>query len=181
MSDPQSVTFNVTLDTRIGTRTDYDADGGGSQYDVTIGDRVAEIIAERLVEDARRTIGEHLNYHNVVTEAQAAAREAVAERFRTLLDEGIVRTDGFGNQRGEPTTLAEIVTSEAQAWLGASHKSSGYGQSKTNLQVVVSEAVGSQFQAEIRKQVKIAQDAVLAAVSAKAAEVYAEIIRRAAS
>jgi hypothetical protein len=172
-----TVTFAFDLNTIVGYEPDHTADGEyAGTVPVTLADRVAEIIASRLVSQAGR------EWHpRVSVKADEVADRLVEQKFRDVLEREFVPTDQYGQSKGEPTTIGEVIGKRADAWLREKRSGNNYDRSsKTNLQHLIDEAVGRTFKAELQKSVKAAQDAAVAEVSRQAADVFAEIIRRAA-
>lgn len=163
-----SVQFSFDLTTVIGQSYD------GSP--ITLADRVAEIVSTQVVQKAGQEW-----YPRVRATADEVANRLVEERFRDVLEREFVPTDGYGSPKGEPTTINELITKRAEAWLTEKHSSRGQATSQTRLAHLIDEAIGRAFETEIKKVVTAAQAQATAAVAVKAAEVFAEIIRRAAT
>ncbi len=72
--------------------------------------RVAELLANRLVisGDLRGTVESEIR-----NQAREGARGVITE----VLAGPIQRTDGYGNHRGEPTTVREMVLAEVDRWM----------------------------------------------------------------
>lgn len=72
--------------------------------------RVAELLANRLVVagDLRSTVESEIR-----NQAREGARGVITE----VLAGPIQRTDGYGNHRGEPTTVREMVLAEVDRWM----------------------------------------------------------------
>ncbi len=180
MTEQPQVQFNLSLDTVIAVETQYDMEGdyaGSTQ--VTLGDRIAEMVSRQIAQGLKSEVRQGY-YKAVADKVDAITDEIVAERVRPVIDREFTPTDNFGNATGTPVTLAQMIADRADKWLTAPHKSGGYGDRKTNLQHAIDEAVGLAFKSEVQKAVKQAQDAAVAQVSKQAAEVFGEIIRKAA-
>lgn len=72
--------------------------------------RVAELLANRLV------VGGDLR-STVESEVRNQAREAARGIITEVLAGPIQRTDGYGNHRGDPTTVREMVLAEVDRWM----------------------------------------------------------------
>lgn len=173
-----TVHFDLDLNTVIGHESDRNDDGDYvGHVPVTLGDRVAEIIASRLIQQAGR------DWHPSVTaDAKATADRLVEEKFREVLEREFVPTDNYGAPKGSPTTIGELIVSRVEAWVSEPLPRDGYSSTRgTKLQALIDDVVNRKFEAEVKKAVATAQAQATAAVSAKAGEVFAEIIKRAAS
>lgn len=157
-----------------------DEDGNG-RGPVTVLDAIIAEAGRQLVE---RIVKDTSGYGGMVNRAREVRDEILTERLAPLIEDALTRsvqpTDGYGQPKGEPTTLAEIITKQAETWLRAprAENRSGYGPQKTNVQWLVEEATTRTFQQELAPVVAQAKAEVRAAVQEKGAAVLAETITR---
>lgn len=173
-----SVTLKITLGTVLSTATQVDDEGNLIGYrDVTVADQVAEILATRLVADARRDFGRLLR--GATSAAEAAAEKLVEEKFRTVLEREIIPTDSYGTPKGPGKTIAEVLDDKVQAWLNAAHGDSYASNRKTNLQKLIDDSIGRQFTGEIQKTVEAAKAEALRAVAEQVTSGITDALKRA--
>ena len=150
--------------------------------DVEDGEQVGTVSATDLLRDAvvRAAVDRILN-HDLRGEARSKIIEAVnnetTRRVVEMLDEifagPIQRTSAWGEKRGEPTTIKEIVRTKVEEFLtnpGRRDRSFGTEQ---NLSEVVAEQTRTILTSEFRKEIdeakksvsnKVRQEALAAAV-----------------
>lgn len=181
MTEPiPQVQFNLSLDTVIGSEpAGYDEDGPTGSMQVTLGDRIAEMVAANLSQSLKSEVRQGY-YKSVRDRVDEITDEIVHERLRPVFDREFTPTDPFGAAVAPPTTLTAQIAERAEKWLTAPYKNSGYGDRKTNLQHEIDEAVGRMFKSEIKKAVDAAKAQAVAVISKQAGEVFAEIIAKAA-
>lgn len=161
-----AVTIGLALDTVI----EHGYDGP-----VTLGSRVAEIAANRLVRDIDSEVRREL-VSTVRQRVIAGIDDIVGDLVRDLVNTRLVPTDPYGNSKGEPQTLTEVITERADKWLTAPAKnSSGYDR-KSNIAALVDDAVGRAFETEVRQAANTAKAAAVAEVSKRAGEAFAKAL-----
>lgn len=175
-----TVTANLGFDTVLGHGFGgYDHEGE-PVFDapITIANLVADRLAQGLMGEAKKAV----DYPSVTDRLNAAIDAAVADRVSAVLDREFTPTGPFGEAKGEPTTLAEIIAQRAEKWLTTRGDDRGYGTYKpTHLERLIDDAVGRAFKTEVSKAVDAAKTAAMTKVSTEAAEVFTQIIKRAAS
>jgi cobalamin biosynthesis Mg chelatase CobN len=131
------------------------------------------------------------NEHRYRNDAHAslvdAAREVIKERTVSQVDailtealkKPIQRYDDYGNKRGEPTTLEQLIVERAEKWL--TETTGDYNRRQTRIDKLISEAVDYKFSTELNKALADAKAKVLRVVREKAAEALSETLQRAAT
>ena len=89
---------------------EQDPDTGDLYPTTDLMGRVAGLLVDRLIvgSDLRSTIESEVR-----NQARESARGVIVE----VLAGPIQRTDGYGNHRGEPTTVREMVLAEVDRWM----------------------------------------------------------------
>lgn len=162
---------DISLDSQVGTHRVYDGEGGYDSAPLTLGEAVADRIAERLTKDDR--------YPTLRDEVLQLRKEEVLRRLEPIVTEAInrpvQRTNTFGDVVGGPTSLTDLIVKEARDYLS---KSDGYSNRETVLQKTVREAVDKAIKKELAAVVAEEKEKVVAAVRAKAAELIAEAVKQ---
>lgn len=134
----------VTLDTIV---RDFGEDGH-----VTLGDKVASKIVQRLVAERDYWGSLEQRYRDIRDEE---IREAVRPQIAEALSRPTRRTNSFGEEIGEATTLTDIIVAEARKMLTT--KTDSYRSTQTVMQKIVADAVHEALGKEIAEQVKAAR------------------------
>lgn len=125
-----------------------------------------------------REIREEMRY-SVKTEVQEALRAALGPMVSEALDQAIQPTNSYGEAKGEPVTLREVIVKTAKEELRDARSRDGYGSRKENLvQEIIRKEVGAALAKELNDAIKDAKVSVLAAVQEKGAEVIAATITK---
>jgi hypothetical protein len=139
--------------------------------DVEDGEQVGTVSATDLLRDAvvRAAVDRILN-HDLRGEARSKIIEAVnnetTRRVVEMLDEifagPIQRTSAWGEKRGEPTTIKEIVRTKVEEFLtnAARRDTFGGGREPQNLSEVVAEQTRTILTGEFRKEIDEAKKSV---------------------
>lgn len=165
------VSLSIGMDTVVGSEVEYDADGVASYSGgVRLADLVADRIAERLIEQARRDV----DMATIRRRIDLAVDEAVTEKLTSIMDREIVPTNEYGRPVGEPRTLSEEVVKKAEAWF-TSYPRDSYSRDKgTNAQRLINEAVGKALEREVKAQIEAAKAEAFAKIKGAAATIFAE-------
>lgn len=145
----------ITLQTVIGTI--YDDEGPGRP--LTVGDRVAEILAEKFAREER--------WNNLRQRLIAVTDEEIRTRVTPLIEatltRGFPKPNSYGEPTGVTTSLSETIMGQVK---GILTKSSGsYGNNETVLQKMVREAVTAEFSKLINEQVSAVKKEVASQVA----------------
>lgn len=114
----------------------------------------------------------------IEAEIRAAVQDQIGARVAEVFEQGIRRTDHWGQPTGEPTTVAAMIRAEAEKYL--TDQVGDYNRRETRAQKLVREAVDARFGTELRKAVDHAKGEALAKVRTAASEIVTETIARAA-
>ena len=178
-ADPMTLTWTVDMTTVIGMRWEWDQDGE-SRHEVkeTLGDRVAELLADRIYQ-ARRHDDEYWSSRAV----KEAVDRAISERVEAAMTRSVTPTDEFGQPKGAPTTMGDIITGRLSAWFKENAPSrdsySSYGSRQTNLQALLDDAVKKGIREDADKAVKAAKAEIVSVLQKQAAQVMTEMMARA--
>lgn len=176
---PTEVTIPLDFDKYLSEFAGPDSDGeyhrGPTSFEQIITNGVTRIVADRILADRDRYSSVRKNVEDRIAELVA---EKVDARITQVLEEPRQPTDTFGNPKGEPTTLNEIILARVDAHLremtGDSFRSQ---QRMTRLERIASEAIDRKWDAEVRKSIEEASMQVRKKVAARAAEVLTESIK----
>lgn len=178
MTDPLKIELELDINGHLARHLGYNEEGEPIQQPTTLEDVVLGMAAERLVrsvtaDEAKRYMRERIS---------AIRDEEIRAAIRPLIEEALTRsiqpTDHYGNPKGEPTTLAEVITKEAKTAVTVP-KEHGYGKPKrTLIQEIIADAVDLQFHRELGEAIAEGKKAVLAAVRDEGAAVIQKTIER---
>lgn len=164
---------DISLDSEVGEHKVYDGDGDGGwdREPQTLGQAVAEHIAERLMKDDR--------YPKLREQVFELRREEVRRQLEPIVTSAIVapvqRTNTYGQPYGEPITMTELIIQETREFLG---KVDSYRREDgTVVQKAIRDAVSKTIRAELAEVLAEEKAKVVAAVRAKAAELIADAVR----
>jgi hypothetical protein len=163
---------DISLDSEVGTRKVYDGDGVYDGHEPqTLGQAVAEDIANRLVKDDR--------YKRLRDEVFELRKEETRRQLEPIVAAAIAapiqRTNTYGQPYGEPVTMTELIIQETRDFLG---KVDSYRREDgTVVQKAIREAVSKTIRAELAEVIAEEKAKVVAAVRAKAAELIADAVK----
>ncbi|MFJ2619721.1 hypothetical protein [Glutamicibacter sp. NPDC087344] len=176
IEDSLEVSFNISLDTVIGTQVEYDEDGDrcGSS-DITIAHRVAEIVGQRVAAKIDSELRSTWNF-NAVEIAEKALDERVTKLLDEALDKIVTPTDQFGTPKGEPRSIAQLMHDRITAWFNSpADKRDSYNR-KTNLQAYMDSAVDHRMKSEMDKAVNEAKKSIVAKMQEHAQALMADAV-----
>lgn len=178
--EPVDVTFTIDLSTVVAHSYRQTGEDDYAQTDITLGDRVAEILADRIYQARRHDRdGEYWSSSAV----KEAVDRAITERVEAALVQSVTPTDEFGQPTSAPTTLAQIITKRLAEWFKENAPSrdsySSYGSRRTNLQALIADAVSKGIRDDVAGAVKAAKEQITATLQAEAAKVLADTLARA--
>jgi hypothetical protein len=160
----------VDLSTPIGERPIQVGEDEWIRDAVTLGDAVAERIANRLMrEEEYRPLKQR-----VLEIRDNEVREQVKPVVARAIEASVQPTNSYGQPTGEPVTLTDVIVREAKELL---NKRSDYGRGPTFLEGVIRDAVGVALQKELAAAIAEEKAKVVAVIRAKAAELIAEAIK----
>lgn len=177
---PVEITVPLDFDQYLSTYTGPGPDGEYGREPATfediIAERVAHIVATKVIGDRDRYTSIRKSVEDRITELVA---EKVDARIEAALAEPRQPTDGYGQPKGEPTTLTEIILTRVDQHLNSAFKDqyNPRTNNKTRLQVLADEAIDRKWDDEVRKSIEQAQAEVRAQVTARAAEILSESVK----
>lgn len=125
----------------------------------------AELLIRDIRDDVRQAVAEQV-------------KAQVGDVVRETLENGVRKTNTWGEPTGEVTTLRDMIAAEANAFLTKS-VSRGYNNgSETQVQAYIRESVDRQIKKELQAAVDSAKKQVTAAVKDQAAQVITETVAR---
>lgn len=111
--------------------------------------------------------------------ADAELRVLLRDPIKQAIGQAFQPTDAFGEPKGEPKTLREVIVEEATKQLRKPDRDSySNRRGETLVQVIVREEVQRALRAELQEAMKQARAEVMAAVREQGSEVIAETIAR---
>lgn len=177
---PNQTEVTLALDfTPYLSRTERTLDSEGPyQHPVTVEELVLDAAVAQLVRgigaDERRDLrGRAQKITNDVI------REQVEPIVRAAIEQPFQPTDTFGNARGEPTSLHEMVLDVATKILTQRKQSTGRDPQRSFVEQVVHDQVTKALGAELTAAIEQAKAEVAAAVKDAAAGAIAQAITRA--
>lgn len=146
-----------------------------TSFEQIITNGVTRIVADRILSDRNRYQSIRKNVEDRIAELVA---EKVDARITAALEEPRQPTDGYGQPKGEPTTLNEIILQRVDAHLREMTGDNFRNQARmTRLERLASEAIDRKWDAEVRASIEEASMQVRQKVAARAAEVLTESIK----
>lgn len=142
-------------------------------------ERAAQIVATRAIHD------ETTGYKTLREKAREQIKETLAGRVEEAIEAELTKprqpTNGFGEPKGEPVTLAEQISAQVQKILSTPTRANSYSNEKavTPVERVIHEATHQEIKKQVRAAVDGARDTVVARVTAEAASVLTEGMKRA--
>ena len=170
---PTEITLTLDLDKHLARYVGYDADGEAVQEPTTIEDVVIQMAARQFVESLDRDVKSEVSRR-----VKEIRDEVIREQVRPLVVEAIERsvqaTDAYGNPKGEPKTMAEVIVQTATDSLRKTDRYTNGG--RTLVEEFIRTEVGAAFAKELKQAADAAKAEVLAAVKERGGEVLAATI-----
>jgi hypothetical protein len=145
----------------------------------TLSQAIVEQAAEQLLDGLRA---------EMITQARAHALSILNERLSSIIEamlneaigQAIQGTDHYGQPKGDPTTLHEVIVKRAEQVLRTRRdpQRSGYGQDKPLIEQIIDTEIGNAFKRELADVVAQARTEVLAAVKDQAAQIITDTIAK---
>ncbi len=174
--EPVDVTFTVDLSTVVGRHHRQISEDDYTTEDETLGDRIASLVAEKVYR-AHKDVWASYERRQEVTEAVDRAIDA---RVSEALSRPITPTDQYGQPKGEPTTLGEIIDWRLAEWFKAAKADAGYQrQQVSNLDALIEKAVSEGIRKDVDGAVKAARAQIVATLQAEGVKVMTEMLARA--
>lgn len=180
MAEPVKLELTLNLDQNLARFRGYDHEGEPVEGPTTLEDLVIQLAADTVAD--RVTKDSQWDQHR--QRVQTVRDEIIREKLEPLIEQALTRslqpTDSYGQPKGEPTTLAEVIVGKATEMLTKQARVGRYPDERTATQVQawISEAVDRHVKAELSKALEEAKAEVKAAVRKQGAAVIAETIER---
>lgn len=162
---------DIGIDSIVGEHRTVDGDGDYCTAPLTLGEAVAKHVAEEAMKDD--------SYRTLRREVLEVRTEEVRRQLEPVVAEAIAspvkRTNQFGEEVGDATTLNALIVKEARELLA---KRDDYGRGNTLLQRTVRAEVEKALRSELAEVLKEEKEKVVAAVRASAAELISEAVKR---
>lgn len=158
----------------------FPGDAANGIRGASLQDLIVEAAAQQVLAGAREDVG---GYRKGLRERIAAIqdehiRAAVLPDIEAALTRAVQPTDHYGQPKGEPVTLHEVITEKAMSWL-TTPASERYGESRmTPVERLIKEEVERAFAREVKAALDEAKQQVKDAVQQQGARVLAETITR---
>ena len=167
--------ITLTLDigqllTALGEPTGYDPETDEPYGGTTMRAEIVRQASAAVVKQLEKIVAEEVR-DSVRSQVSTIVSEAVAKGIRPV--------SGWGEPKGDPVPLTELIRQEVQDYLT---KPSGGGysdRSETRLQKFIKEQVGTVLGKELQAEIATAKAQVLTAVRGKATAVFTEVLERA--
>lgn len=152
-------------------------------------EEIANTMAHMLLRDYTSAGALRRAAEEAVRASVAAVVEArITPILNDLLEKPLQPTDGFGNPIGQPTSLQEIIRSEALQFLtttvdrdGRAHKGNSYDKNATRLEYTVGQVIRAMFKdgvaTEVKSLVEQIKAGTLKAISADVAKAIADRVK----
>lgn len=176
---PIKIELELDLDQYLARSMGYDEDGEPVTEPTTVEDVILGLAANKLLaSSAKQEAGSWL-----LTRVQSIRDEEIREQIRPLITEALTKAlqpaSVYGEPKGEPTTLAEIITKQALAEL-RTPRDQGYGhQKKTLVQEMITKEVTSSFTAELKKELEAGKEQVRKVLREQGAALIEQAIEKA--
>lgn len=152
----------------------WDEEEGRTTLADDVVNRASHLLLTKVSSDDYRPLRER-----VADIRDAVIREKVEPLIEEALTKSVQPTDAFGEPKGQPVTLREVIVKTTTEYLRKPKDS--YGSSKNPVQEFIRAEVEHAFKTELNKVVAAAKAEVLAAVKAQAADVITETVARMAN
>lgn len=140
--------------------------------DIEGGSDLNSQIVDALVEKIR-----HSEEYGFAAAVERARERMIVDALQPLLDEVMdsefVPTNHYGEPKGEPMTMRELVVKEVEKWCNGRGSFSSDG---TNLEKMIKDAIGYSLSNEIKKEVDAAKTQIRNTVRDKAATIIANSV-----
>jgi len=132
----------------------YDEDGDAvrnKSLDDAIVSRAAEIVANHIIRQ-----------HDLARALQAKADQLIGDAITEALSKPIQRSSAWGEKKGEPTTVLEIVRERLEGFLNSSpgNRRDRYDKTPQNLNEIIEDATSNVLGRELQDVVKQAKEQI---------------------
>lgn len=174
------VAVEIQLDfSRMRRVVGHDEEGEPIEEPMTMEDAVVDAAARQVLASAKSDVRELV---------REAARKQIGESIRAIIEPLIVEAltssiqpmNSYGEAKGEPVTLREVIVKKAteEFRVPSSRNGSYHPDKATLIEAVIREEVSKALKRDLVDAIAEARKQVLAAVQEKGAEVIAETITK---
>lgn len=170
---------------------EFDIEKLKSYYESDTGYYDVETVESAIIEAAGRALIKHLERSlekSIADEVSAIVSETVTSKVGAIidgvLDEKMQRTNEWGEKKGEPLTLREMIAREKEAWLSERVNNEGkavgnsYGTYDTRLQYLMKAYVKDRFGKEISAELQKTVDDLKAQMKDNAREALVKSVEK---
>jgi hypothetical protein len=156
--------------------SDYDEDGNPTRG-LSLRDLIVEAAVEKLIPSdyqLQKDIREKID-HQFKTRIEEKVKAMVEEAF----DAPLQRTNNWGESKGEPVTVKELIGETLQKWLtGPKDRNRSYSTAAGNLQELVDDATKTLMSKEFKANIDKAKENVVSTVNEAALKAAIEVLNR---
>lgn len=178
---PIKIELELDLNHHLARSIGYDEDGEIVQEATTVEDIVLGLAANKLVQSI--VTKEASDYLRQTVER--IRDEEIRAQIRPLIAEALTKAlqpaSAYGEPKGEPTTLAEVIAKRALAELQLP-RDQGYGRQKRTLaQEIIAKELDHKFTAELKKEIEAGKEQVRKVLREQGAALIEQAIEKAGS
>lgn len=176
---PITIELELDLDKHLALHLGYDEDGEPVQEATTVEDVVLGLAANKLLASSVKAEASSFLRQRV----ESIRDEEIRAQIRPLITEALTKslqpTGAYGEPKGEPTTLSEIIAKQALAEL-QTPRDQGYGrQKRTLVHEIIGKEVDHKFTAELKKEIEAGKEQVRRVLREQGAALIAEAVEKA--
>lgn len=175
MASPTEVTIVLDLDRYLARHVGIDRDGEEMTEPQTIEDVVVEMAARQFVSGLDREIKSEFT-RRVREIRDDEIRSQIAPLVAEAVTRSVQETDLYGNPKGEPKTLTEVIVAQSATALQKKGDAYSRNSGRNLVEQFIHDEVTTAFTKELKAAVDQAKAEVLVAVKERGAEVLASTI-----
>jgi len=145
-------------------------------YNKTLADLILEECSRKILEDFHRD--EALN--DLRKRVQQIRDEQIVQAIQPTIDEAISAalqpTDAFGQAKGDPKTLREVIIERAVDYLKKPIQGASYGKASTVVEKFIEEAVTNAVARDLKTAFEEGHAQIREAIKVKGAEVLEQVL-----
>lgn len=150
-------------------------DGDWLQEPATLGDLIVEKAVQDFAQDREA-------WESLKTRIKRITDEEIRLRVEPLIEQALTdpiqQTNEFGDPRGKPILLRDLIIKDAQDKLAkVQSRGSAYDRQQSIVEKLVSDAVDRELTRELQETIAEEKAKIVAAMRAKGAEILAETIK----
>lgn len=169
---PALATITISLNDPIGMAYRPGEDGEAEQAPITLACALLDRLEVRFARMFASQASEMLN-NRLAAHVDSVAADLVA----SAVDTPIKRTNEWGEPTGKETTVREAIQQQVKTWLTTRAKDYGRG-ADDNLGILIKREVEQALAKDMRAAVDAGKAEVAEAIKVRAAELFADTLRR---